>query len=141
MKIIQIHLDAGTGNCQKICGDVGDKNPFRVSDLCPAPAKSHLSLHLLLSHPLSLALRSEVSPTAARLMEGLENPTLTVVSQLLDYRGLGGVLACWKTLVSMLLLQMWSLGRSGLHSSLAAALGTLGRVWGGRLKRDRALTG
>lgn len=69
-----------------------------VADLCSAPAKSHLLLCLLLSHPLSLALRSEVRPTAALLVEGLEYPTLTVVSQLLDYRGFGVVLACWKNL-------------------------------------------
>lgn len=85
---------------------MGDKNPFRVADLCPAPAKSDLPLCLLLSHPLSLALRSDVSHTAALFMEDLEYPTLVVLSQLLDYGGLGLVTACWKALVSMLLLQV-----------------------------------
>lgn len=61
---------------------------------------------LLLSHPLNLALRSEVSHIAALLMEDLEYPTLTMESQPLDYGGLGAVIACWKILASMLLLQM-----------------------------------
>lgn len=70
----------------------------------------------------SSQLWSEVSHTAALLMEDLEYPTFTVVSQPLGYRGLGLVIACWKVFVSMLPLQMWSLARSGLHSSLVIAL-------------------
>lgn len=76
---------------------------LQKSPICPC---------LLLSHPLSLALRSEVNHTAALLVEDLEYPTLTV-----DCRGMGVVIACWKILVSMLLLQICSLDRSGLHSS------------------------
>lgn len=139
-KIIPVGLDAGTGNCQEHCRDVGDKNPFGVADLCPAPAKSHFLLCLLLSQPLSLALRSEVSHTPALLMENLKNLALPVESQRLDDRGLGAAIACWKIIVSMLLLQTWSLDTSGLHSSLVANMQTLRRGRRRRLRRGRSFT-
>ena len=140
-KIIPIGLDAGTGNCQENCRDVGDdKNPFVVADLCPTPAKSHLLLCLLLSHPLNLALRSEVSHTPALLMEDLKNAALPVESQQLHDRGLGAAIDGWEILVSVLLLQMWSLDTSGLHSLLVVNLQTLGREGRGRLRKGRPFT-
>ena len=105
---------------------MGDKNPCEMADLCPAPEKSHLLLCLLLSHPCNLVLRSEVNHTPVLLVEDLKNPVLPMEFQHLDDRGLGPVTACWKILVSMLLLQMWSLDMPGLLSSLVVNLQTLG---------------